>query len=96
MHGDLPVSSWALLRIPLDDPGVWAIHCHLGWHLANGKLAVIVVQPEKLKHLHQPRERYGLCTGDTVEIGPAKSDASDDVDDYTPPQARRYGETRTA
>lgn len=102
----LPVSSWALLRIPLDDPGVWAIHCHLGWHLANGKLAVIVVQPEKLKHLRQPREWYGLCTNNKNEIGPAKrdSDTSDEagpageageVDDFAPRQVRRYGETRT-
>lgn len=88
----MPSASWALLRLPLDDPGVWAIHCHLGWHLANGKLAVIVVQPEKLRRLKQPREWYGLCTGDKAEIGPAKRGIAEE---YTPPQARRYGETRT-
>lgn len=31
-----------------DNPGVWPLHCHIGWHLAVGKMAVIVVQPDAL------------------------------------------------
>lgn len=68
----MPNGTWALLRVPLDDPGVWPIHCHLGWHLANGKLGVVVVRPDVVRAFEQPKEWLGLCTGDPGEIGPAK------------------------
>jgi FtsP/CotA-like multicopper oxidase with cupredoxin domain len=31
--------SWAILRLITDDPGVWGLHCHIGWHLAMGKVS---------------------------------------------------------
>lgn len=69
----IPHWSWALLRLKLDDPGVWPLHCHIGWHLAVGKLAVVVVRPDVMKGFAQPDEWKGLCAGtDTNEIGPAK------------------------
>ena len=36
----IPRSSHAVLRLITDDPGVWPLHCHIGWHLA-GKSAVV-------------------------------------------------------
>lgn len=30
--------SWAVLRFKADNPGVWAFHCHLEWHLQAGML----------------------------------------------------------
>lgn len=40
--------SWALLRIISDNPGVWALHCHIGWHLAKGKVGYSVTPPTGL------------------------------------------------
>ena len=59
--------SWAILRLTTDDPGVWGLHCHIGWHLAMGKvshiddwadrqLAAIIVQPKKIASMEQPQE----------------------------------------
>lgn len=81
----MPNGTWALLRVPLDDPGVWPIHCHLGWHLANGKLGVVVVRPEVVRGFEQPKEWLGLCTGDPDEIGPAKRAIYDDAEPESVP-----------
>lgn len=31
----IPRSSYAVLRLITDTPGVWPFHCHIGWHLAS-------------------------------------------------------------
>ncbi|WWD19299.1 hypothetical protein CI109_103757 [Kwoniella shandongensis] len=73
----IPGSSWAALRILTNNPGVWALHCHIGWHLSAGKLATIVVQPEAIKYFEQPYDWLQLCDGgDPNAIGPAKRSAS--------------------
>lgn len=28
----IPGSSHLIIRIPADNPGIWALHCHLLWH----------------------------------------------------------------
>lgn len=63
-------SSWAVLRIITDDPGVWPLHCHIGWHVGVGKLGVLVVRPEDLKKQQLPAEWYSTCAvgGDINEI----------------------------
>lgn len=40
--------SWLVLRIITDNPGVWACHCHIGWHLAKGKVRCNVTSPTDL------------------------------------------------
>lgn len=72
----VPSASWALLRLPLDDPGVWAIHCHLGWHLGLGKLGIVVVRPDAVKGFEKPQDWLALCTGPPDEIGPSKRSPS--------------------
>ncbi|GFZ52064.1 hypothetical protein JCM24511_09836 [Saitozyma sp. JCM 24511] len=67
------LGEWALLRIITDNPGVWPLHCHIGWHLSEGKLAAIVVQPDAVKGLYKPPAWSGLCKGlDQSVFGPAK------------------------
>lgn len=53
--------EWVLLRIPADTPGVWPMHCHIGWHLAAGKQGLINMQPEAL--------RAGIAAGDYGPTG---------------------------
>jgi FtsP/CotA-like multicopper oxidase with cupredoxin domain len=70
-----------LLRIITDTPGVWPIHCHIGWHLATGKLGVFVIRPDVVATFTQPAEWSNLCNGlDPNEIGPARR--------TLPPQSR--------
>jgi len=65
--------EWALLRIITDNPGVWPIHCHIGWHLAVGKLGVFIIRPDEVQKFSQPADWSNLCNGlDPNEIGPAR------------------------
>jgi hypothetical protein len=43
-----------------DTPGVWPIHCHIGWHLSEGKMAAVVIQPDTIKGFKQPPEWSGV------------------------------------
>ncbi|KIY35982.1 Cu-oxidase [Cryptococcus gattii E566] len=40
--------SWVVMRLVTDNPGVWALHCHIGWHLAKGKVGDDVIFPTNL------------------------------------------------
>ncbi|WVQ77654.1 hypothetical protein IAR50_007342 [Cryptococcus sp. DSM 104548] len=65
-------NSWVVLRLVTDNPGVWPMHCHIDWHMAEGKLAVVVVQPEALEGMDGPESWSDLCAGtDPTYIGPA-------------------------
>lgn len=78
----IPSNSYAILRLITDTPGVWPIHCHIGWHLSEGKLAAMVVRPDAIKGFSQPAAWQGLCAGtDINEVAPGRRD-------YTPPQGR--------
>mgnify|MGYP000234544184 CR=1 FL=1 len=32
----VPGSGWAKVAFVADNPGIWAVHCHIEWHVANG------------------------------------------------------------
>ncbi|KAK9416559.1 putative Multicopper oxidase [Seiridium unicorne] len=41
----LPASGYLVLGFPTDNPGVWLMHCHIGWHTVEG-LALQLVERE--------------------------------------------------
>lgn len=49
----VPVQSagWALLRVVLDKPGVWALHCTVGWHAEAGLMMLLVVAVDDVVRL---------------------------------------------
>jgi len=32
----LPASGFLVLGFETDNPGVWLMHCHIGWHTSEG------------------------------------------------------------
>ncbi|KAI9256505.1 Cupredoxin, partial [Phascolomyces articulosus] len=38
--------GWSKIRIYADNPGIWAIHCHITSHMMQGKMAVLEESPE--------------------------------------------------
>lgn len=63
--------SFAILRLKLDDPGVWPLHCHIGWHLAVGKMAAVIVGTDSVRGQQRPEDWEALCDGtDPNVIGP--------------------------
>lgn len=82
--------SYHVVRVLADNPGVWILHCHLGWHLAAGFAGMIVMQPSILKTLTPPKATKDLCSGIT----------SKDADIVEPGKRRRgftyaYSDLRT-
>lgn len=77
----IPGNQYVVLRIITDTPGVWPLHCHIGWHLSVGKLGVVVIRPDEIAKQTNPAAWSAMCSGlDINVIGPAKR--------ALPPQAR--------
>ncbi|KAB5592773.1 hypothetical protein CTheo_3757 [Ceratobasidium theobromae] len=57
----IPAGTWAVLRFIADNPGVWFMHCHIDWHLAEGFAAVIVVQPKAIAKMTIPAANTQMC-----------------------------------
>lgn len=65
--------SYAIIRIPLNTPGVWPLHCHIGWHLASGKMAAVAVGPQAIRKFNRPQKWEQLCDGtDPTQLGPGR------------------------
>ncbi|KAI9026445.1 multicopper oxidase-domain-containing protein [Phycomyces nitens] len=41
--------GWSKIRIKADNPGYWAIHCHITSHMLQGKMAVFEESPDLIK-----------------------------------------------
>jgi len=40
-----------VIRFMADNPGVWAMHCHVAWHMEGGMLLTFIERPDDLKQL---------------------------------------------
>ncbi|CAG8680799.1 26314_t:CDS:2 [Dentiscutata erythropus] len=58
----VPARGWTVIRFVIDNPGVWAFHCHIEWHIQIGMLAQIVELPDNLKSQTLPDSIKNLCT----------------------------------
>ncbi|KAN0135814.1 multicopper oxidase 2A [Lactarius tabidus] len=57
----IPAYSWMVLRFITDNPGLWAFHCHLAWHMAAGLLMQFSSLPSKLAALDVPQDIVSQC-----------------------------------
>lgn len=60
----LPVDGFIVIGFKADNPGAWALHCHIAWHASSG-LAIQVLerqedavklleaQPHRLEEIHR-------------------------------------------
>ncbi|KAK4177009.1 hypothetical protein QBC36DRAFT_372733 [Triangularia setosa] len=47
----IPGLSHVVIRFLADKPGIWALHCHVAWHMEAGMLVTFLKRPDNLKHL---------------------------------------------
>ncbi|KAF2867264.1 multicopper oxidase [Massariosphaeria phaeospora] len=66
--------SWTLLRFVANNPGVWALHCHIGWHAEAGLAMQVLVGPDVVSGWDVPAEFKRLCAAEGVERGKAEGD----------------------
>ncbi|OHE97232.1 multicopper oxidase [Colletotrichum orchidophilum] len=74
--------GWAVIRVVLDNPGVWAFHCHNAWHAEAGMMMMIAARVETAKEWAlaseekegEEGEARKLCGLPGVEKGARPSD----------------------
>ncbi|GJE95819.1 multicopper oxidase [Phanerochaete sordida] len=57
-----PSTGWVLIRFITDNPGVWALHCHIAWHMLTGLLMQINSLPSKAAELCIPQDVLNQCS----------------------------------
>ncbi|KAI0338648.1 multicopper oxidase 2A [Trametopsis cervina] len=57
----IPAYNWMALRFVTDNPGLWAFHCHLAWHMAAGLLMQINSLPSTAARLDFPQAIIDQC-----------------------------------
>jgi FtsP/CotA-like multicopper oxidase with cupredoxin domain len=57
----IPEYGWALIRFRNDNPGQWALHCHISWHMEAGLFMQFVSLQDEIKALGLPSDVLALC-----------------------------------
>jgi hypothetical protein len=52
----------ALIRFVADNPGLWAFHCHISWHMESGLLMQFQTRSDIMKTWELPADVLGLCS----------------------------------
>lgn len=55
--------GWAMIRIRADNPGLWALHCHIAWHMEAGLLMQFQIRNDLMKEWTLPSDVAALCNG---------------------------------
>ncbi|KLU86700.1 hypothetical protein MAPG_05712 [Magnaporthiopsis poae ATCC 64411] len=53
--------SWVLVRFVADNPGLWAFHCHMAWHMEAGLLMQFMSGASMLAKTEIPEHIASLC-----------------------------------
>ncbi|KAJ9161588.1 Multicopper like protein [Coniochaeta hoffmannii] len=53
--------AWALIRFVADNPGLWALHCHIAWHMEAGLLMQFMSRADVLRKTSIPQDVRALC-----------------------------------
>ena len=58
----LPGFGWVRIRFVADNPGLWAFHCHIGWHMAAGLMMQFASLPSQVQQFQIPSNLQQQCT----------------------------------
>ncbi|KAF9105657.1 hypothetical protein BGX29_011759 [Mortierella sp. GBA35] len=56
-----PRDGFAVIRFKVDNPGVWAFHCHIEWHVSTGLVMQFIELPDELRAMGIPKHVNKLC-----------------------------------
>ncbi|KAG0214798.1 hypothetical protein BGX28_001433 [Mortierella sp. GBA30] len=57
----VPAFGYTVIRFVSDNPGLWAMHCHIDWHMEAGLLMQFAVLPQVIKTFQIPPEMEAMC-----------------------------------
>ena len=56
------IQSHLVIRFKADNPGVWAFHCHIEWHVEAGFTVTLIEAPDQLQgKYHIPADHVSAC-----------------------------------
>ncbi|KAF4951455.1 hypothetical protein FSARC_12910 [Fusarium sarcochroum] len=67
--------AWAVIRVVLDNPGLWAFHCHNTWHAESGMVMQMLVRSEVVREWEVETERREMCMMKGVTAGMRPDDS---------------------
>ncbi|KAK6334555.1 hypothetical protein TWF730_003769 [Orbilia blumenaviensis] len=50
----MPADGYLIISFPVDNPGIWLLHCHLAWHASQGLALMILERPADLGGIRGP------------------------------------------
>jgi FtsP/CotA-like multicopper oxidase with cupredoxin domain len=55
--------GWSKIRFIVDNPGVWALHCHIDWHAHSNMFATLIEAPNVMQLSGQtiPKDFLDIC-----------------------------------
>jgi hypothetical protein len=71
--------GWTLIRVVADNPGAWALHCHISWHSEAGLVMQLLTRTDELAKFRIPQANLDLCAASGIEkgMGPEDEDYRD-------------------
>ncbi|CAG8558843.1 572_t:CDS:2 [Diversispora eburnea] len=57
----VPGGGHIIIRYIADNPGVWAFHCHIEWHVDMGMVAQLIERPTEFSNRTLPNDVRALC-----------------------------------
>ncbi|KAG0041838.1 hypothetical protein BGZ83_001242 [Gryganskiella cystojenkinii] len=54
--------GYTVLRFINDNPGIWAFHCHIDWHMKAGLLVQFLSLPAEVQTFNIPEDVNALCS----------------------------------
>ncbi|KAI5459124.1 Cupredoxin [Mariannaea sp. PMI_226] len=67
--------AWAILRVTLDNPGIWAFHCHNTWHAESGMVMQFLVRSDVMSNWTVDPVQREMCARDGVSTGMRPDDS---------------------
>ncbi|KAL6868602.1 multicopper oxidase [Trichoderma novae-zelandiae] len=67
--------SWAVIRVVLDNPGMWAFHCHNMWHAEAGMLMQLLVRSDVVREWDVGDQERAACGLEGVATGMRPDDS---------------------
>ncbi|RIB18422.1 Multicopper oxidase [Gigaspora rosea] len=64
----IPALGWTLIRIRINNPGIWAFGNPIMWHLSTGMMGQIVELPSSLKKSIPPTKWCKMCESYKLDI----------------------------
>jgi FtsP/CotA-like multicopper oxidase with cupredoxin domain len=60
--------GWLVLRFVADNPGIWALHCHMAWHSEAGLVMQFLSRVDEVAEWEIPLANRQLCEANLEEL----------------------------